>query len=102
MLGGLNGFLAARVPIDALISDLEGLLNALQEADKEWKQRFLHFWGMIEDERATALFREMDALDVEATQRVEDAVNHLKRMVLEKLQDPNDVQESIKDNDGHA
>ncbi len=92
MLKSLNGFLAERVSIDALISDLEGLLNALHETDKEWKQSFLHYWGRIEDERATALFREMTSLDAEGTQRVVEAVNHLKLMVLEKLRDPIDMQ----------
>jgi len=100
MLKSLDDFSVGHMRIDVLIANLEGLLNALRDIDEEWKQTFLHYWGQIEDERADALFRNLDSLDDHAMQNVTDAISHLKLMVLEKMHDPIEVQESVKDNDG--
>src|SRR5690242_1146554 len=100
MLKSLDDYSAGRARIDALITNLEGLLNALRAVEPEWRQTFLHYWGQIEDERADALFRNLDSLDDHAAQVVTDAVSHLKLMVLEKTHDPIEVQESVKDSDG--
>jgi hypothetical protein len=99
MLKSLDGFSSGRMRIDTLISNLEGLLNALHNADKEWKQSFLRIWGHIEEARAYALSLNAEALDAEAMERVAAAVGKLRLMVLGKLRDPIEIEESYKGED---
>lgn len=88
MQNSLDGFLAGRVQIGSLISDLEGLLCSLEEVDGIWKQSFLSLWGRIEDERAVALSLGIDPLDEDAAKRVVEAVNELKQIILAKMAGP--------------
>lgn len=89
MLRSLDDFASGRMRLDTLISNLEGLLNAVGDVGDDWKQSFLHFWGQLEDERAVALFRNQTSLDEEAMQRVSAATVRLREMILEKARDTN-------------
>ena len=80
--------------LDALVDSLEGLLNALEGTSASWKQTFLHEWGKLEDERAYALFKNLEVFDQETTQRIRHAVSKLKLLVLEKIDDPADRRQS--------
>jgi hypothetical protein len=90
MLDRLNVFDRGQIPVDKLINDLEGLLNALQGIEFSWKQTFLRFWGKIEDERAFALSEGSSVLNEQATASVHAAVGQLRLLVLEKIDDPVD------------
>jgi hypothetical protein len=90
MLNQLTKFGEGQIALDVLVNDLEGLLNALEGISSSWKQAFLHEWGKLEDERAYALFKNLQALDQETSQRIRLAVSKLKLLVLEKVDDPAD------------
>ena len=51
----LRGFLDGSVKIDKAISDLEGLLYALNETPEEWRRSFQEEWGTLEVFYALAL-----------------------------------------------
>ncbi len=95
MLDRLNAFEKGLIQVGGLVSDLEGLLNALEGAETSWKQTFLSYWGKLEDARAVALFRGLSHLDQEATKRVDDAAAHFKLLVLEQIDDPADHAKDI-------
>ena len=88
MLSRLEAFRRSDINIDALIADLRGLLNALHEADPDWKQTFLHWWGQIEDARAYARYREAKVLSPEETQNVFEAVQQLETLIRGKATKP--------------
>jgi hypothetical protein len=95
MLESLTAFEQGLLRLDRLVINLEGLLNALQEVKPAWKQTFLHHWGKLEDERAFALFKGLNVLDAEMSQRLREAVSQLKLLVLEKIDDPADHPQDI-------
>ena len=88
MLNQLIKFGEGQIALDVLVNDLEGLLNALEGISSSWKQAFLHEWGKLEDERAYALFKNLQRLDQETSQRIRLPVSKLKLLVLEKVDDP--------------
>ena len=90
MLNQLIKFGEGQIALDVLVNDLEGLLNALEGISSSWKQAFLHEWGKLEDERAYALFKNLQAPDQETSQRIRVPVSKLKLLVLEKVDDPAD------------
>ncbi len=90
MLDRLNAFEQGKITLGKLVVDLEGLLNALESVASSWKQTFLSDWGELEDERAYALFKNIDVLDEEASERIRQTVSRLKLSVLEKMDDPAD------------
>ncbi|RZN26643.1 hypothetical protein [Bradyrhizobium sp. Leo121] len=90
MLGRLTAFEQRTVPLDALIADLEGLLNALENVRASWKETFLSFWGVLEDSRAYALDVGKTSFNEEETRTIQSAISSLKSMVLERIEDPSD------------
>ena len=83
MLGQLTKFEEGQIRLDTLVDDLDGLLNALDGVSNSWKQTFRHEWGKLEDERAYALFKNLQVLDQQTSQRIRLAVSKLKLIVLE-------------------
>ena len=57
MRSQLEGFVAGSVPLPRLITDLEGLLNALEVLPDEWRDEFRSAWGGLEISYAVALDR---------------------------------------------
>ena len=51
----LTGFLAGTLGIGDAISDLEGLLAALEEISEDWRRAFQAEWGTLEVFYAIAL-----------------------------------------------
>lgn len=84
MLETLTAFEHGNIHVGTVIADLEGLLNALEKADAEWKQSFLRWWGQIEDARAYALFHSRTVLSEDETKNALDAVKQLRLMILDK------------------
>ena len=90
MLESIVAFEHGRITVDALVSNLEGLLNAVNAPNTEWKQNFLSNWGKLEDEKTFAQFKGLTSFDEEATDRLRSAVAELKLLVLEEINDPAD------------
>jgi hypothetical protein len=90
ILGQLTRFENGQLALDALVDNLDGLLNALERISTSWKQTFLQEWGKLEDERSYASFKNIRAFDQETTQRIRAAVSRLKLLVLEQIEHPSD------------
>jgi hypothetical protein len=90
MLDRLTAFEQSKITLNALVVDLEGLLNALDDITPCWKQAFLSDWGKLEEERAYASFKNVKVFDDETSERIRPAVSKLKLLVLEKAEDPAD------------
>jgi hypothetical protein len=90
MLTQLRRFEEGQTKLDALVDGLEGLLNSLEDISTSWKQAFLREWGKLEDERAYALFKNLQVLDQETSQRLRLAASRLELLVLEKIDDSGD------------
>jgi hypothetical protein len=54
MLNQADAFEARRIDLDGLISSLEALFNALEEAPPEWRNEFRRHWGVLEEVYAVA------------------------------------------------
>jgi hypothetical protein len=94
MLSQLARFDESQITLGVLVDDLEGLLNALEGISSSWKQTFLHEWGKLEDERAYALFKNLQVLDQETSERIRPVLSRLKLLILEKIDDPADRRRS--------
>src|ERR1019366_3909779 len=94
MLSKLARFDESQITLGVLVDDLEGLLNALEGISSSWKQTFLHEWGKLEDERAYALFKNLQVLDQETSERIRPVLSRLKLLILEKIDDPADRRRS--------
>jgi hypothetical protein len=90
MLEAVSAFQNGQLKIDALISNLDGLFRALEGHDEAWRKSFFEYWADLEQARAIALFRGRSALDEQETKVVFEAVDRLKLLVLEKIDDPAD------------
>ena len=75
------------IHIHHLIGDLEGLLNLLEVVDKDWKRSFRTTWLDIEICFAAALDKDLDHLTKTGEKIVEESLQELKKMTLEKLEE---------------
>ena len=94
MLDSIVAFEQGRVHLDTLVTDLEALLNAVNSPNTVWKQNFLNNWGKLEDEKTFAQFKGLTTFDEEAMGRLRSAVDQLKLLVLEEIDDPADSKRS--------
>ncbi|HEY7859091.1 MAG TPA: hypothetical protein VIC82_11395 [Candidatus Nanopelagicales bacterium] len=58
MRASVAGFRLGDRSIGPTITDLEGLLNALEHAPADWKDRFIEEWSVLEVGYAVALDRQ--------------------------------------------
>jgi hypothetical protein len=90
MLDMLIAFERGEIRLDALVGSLEALLNLLNNKEQAWTQKFQSAWGVLEDVRAFALFKNIKSFDERTDQLLRSTVNNLKLMVLEEIKDPAD------------
>jgi hypothetical protein len=72
-------------PLGGLISDLDGLLNALEGVDDQWKNAFLKQWGVLEDVYANALYKTFPAIPSGHMVLVLKATAEIRKLVAQKL-----------------
>jgi hypothetical protein len=77
----LRGFLDGSVRIDKAISDLEGLLYALEETPEEWRRSFQEEWGTHEVFYALALEAEDPTLPDASVPELRQAAERMLAMV---------------------
>ncbi|MHB8884745.1 MAG: hypothetical protein ACYC5H_06610 [Methylovirgula sp.] len=82
MIQLIDGFNNGNVTLSDLSFSLEGLLNILENVTDKWRQEFLHEWGKIEDARADLQFRSAIIVDTDTKQRVRDAGENIKNLIL--------------------
>lgn len=77
----LRGFLDGSVRIDKAISDLEGLLYALEETPEAWRRSFQEAWGTLEVFYALALEAEDPELPDASVPDLRHAAERMLAMV---------------------
>jgi hypothetical protein len=90
MLDMLIAFERGAIRLDTLVDDLEALLNLLNNKKPSWMQGFQSAWGVLEDARAFALFKNIKSFDEQTDRLLQSTVNRLKLMVLEEIKEPAD------------
>jgi hypothetical protein len=85
MLQNLREFESGKISADTLIDNLHGLLNALLDVRPAWRQEFLDEWGVLEEARAVAIFRQQKVFSDAASQRIRAATTRLKALVGKQL-----------------
>lgn len=83
----LRGFLAGTIRIDKAISDLEGLLYALEEAPDEWRRSFQEEWGTLEVFYALALEANDPVLPDASAPDLREAARRMLAMVDRQIGD---------------
>ena len=81
MLEQIKQFESKRIDLKHLISGLESLLCALEEADKKWKDTFQSVWGVLEEVYADVLDKGHSHLPDTHQKLVEKAARNLKTMI---------------------
>jgi hypothetical protein len=85
MLEKLDAFDKKATPLGSLISGLDGLLNALEGADEQWKNAFLKQWGVLEDVYANALDKTFAAIPIGHMMLVNKAIGEIRKLIAQKL-----------------
>ena len=81
----LAAFEKRELSLSALIIDLEGLFNALDSDDQDWRKAFWDSWGELEISYALALDRPSEPMDEISVKLVWEAVSDLKSLVAAKI-----------------
>lgn len=76
-----------KIYLNDLISDLESLLNVLEDFDLEWKNKFRGLWGILEQIYAWALYQNQDSLNKEDIHNIQETIALIKSMIEIKLKD---------------
>lgn len=84
MADRLESFENKSIKLKTLILDLEGLLGVLENVDVEWKRKFQHEWGRLEELYSCALVDQQE-LSKEDKDLIEKSINNLKLLISQKL-----------------
>lgn len=83
MLESLNAFDNEAISLHAVISRLDGLLNALDGMDDHWRKEFRRHWGLLEDVYANTLDRGYATIPREHMLVVNKATAEIRRLIAE-------------------
>lgn len=86
MVARLDAFEKRELALSSLITDLDGLFNAVGFDDQQWREGFWRSWGELEINYAFALDMGWKSLDETSEQLVAKAVADLKSLIATKLQ----------------
>lgn len=86
MLDRIDKFRSGHLGIGSVISDLEGLLYALELADEEWRNEFIDGWADLEIPYAGALNRQEDVPTAQ-DRTVKDGLSRIVALVEARLAD---------------
>ncbi len=85
MLDKLDAFGTQKLPLSNLISNLDGLLNALEDTDEQWKNAFLRQWGVLEDVYANSLDKNLQEIPGDQQVLVSKAVAEIRKLVAQNM-----------------
>lgn len=85
MIKHIDYFKFGKLYIGELINNLEGLLNAIEEKDKDWEVDFRTNWLDLEIVYAFALYQEANFLDLEDERIVFEALEKLVKLIRIRL-----------------
>ncbi|GAB4163496.1 MAG: hypothetical protein Tsb009_40000 [Planctomycetaceae bacterium] len=79
-----------------LITNLEALLDLLNDVDEKWKQAFRGRWGVLDDEYAVALDREQTSLTTDGIERISRAVDDMQALLEKQLRVMSELYETVR------
>ena len=85
MILKIKSFKEGYLPLSELINDLEALLSVLSFQDKSWNDTFRSYWWELEEVYSFMLEEEKTIFTPEDKKIIDDAVQHLKKMIELKL-----------------
>ena len=85
MIAKLNDFERGNLSLNHLVSSLDGIQNALQEIDNQWRNAFLTQWGVLEDINAEALERHSKDSPSEQVSLASRAIRAIRHLVAERM-----------------
>ena len=95
MLQKISLFRQGKIEIPDLIGDLEGLLNALEEPNSNWKNTFQIECGELEQVYAFALYEERDYLNQKDIKVIEKVLDNIILLINEKITIENEFEFEI-------
>src|SRR4051812_47150635 len=88
MLDAVGRYERGEIGLGRLVSDLESLLDALDNLSEEWRDSFLGEWGDLEQVHAVALDRSENQLNDQESRLVGDSLKAIRAMVQAALETP--------------
>jgi hypothetical protein len=85
MVSALAAFENGQLALSSLLPELEGLFNAVDLDDPDWRKKFWYSWGELEINYAMALDMGWKSLDEVGEKIVAQAVADLKSLIGAKL-----------------
>jgi hypothetical protein len=86
MLTQLTAFDAGQIDVAGLISSLEALFNALDEASSSWRAAFRKHWGVLEEVYAVAVDEGRSPTTSPERHLITQATQDLKRLIRTTLE----------------
>ena len=81
MRDAIRDYLAQRIALSRLVSNLDGLLSAMEIVPEEWRDEYLRHWGKLEDVLAESLDRNDPRLIEKNRQLIDESVTRLLGMI---------------------
>jgi hypothetical protein len=85
MLRNLDAIDNRTVNLGNIKARLEGLLNALEDVEKHWRNAFFKQWGVLEDVYADALDQNLQEIPIEHMTLVNDAIREIRKLIGHNL-----------------
>src|SRR5690242_20504672 len=82
----IQAFEGKRLNMSQLISDLHGLMNALQAPDPEWVRRYYREWAVLDDIYAIAADEGHEKLPPKDRDDAWVAIAELKKLIQQKVE----------------
>lgn len=81
MRDAIESYYAKQMAFGRMINNLETLLGLLEHASEDWRDKFLHEWGKLEDILAVAADRGQPSLIDENEKSINEALSRLLAMI---------------------
>lgn len=87
MQEAVSDFNLGKLSLPRLISQVEGLINALEGVSIEVRSSLLSRWAMLEDVFAVSLYEERDTLTAKEIEKIQVALIELSELVGRHIND---------------
>ena len=85
MIERLDAFEQKTLSLGDLVSNLDGLQNALRDVDAKWRNAFLKQWGVLEDVYADSLDKRLIDLPAEWMTLIKKAIEEMRWLISKRL-----------------
>ncbi len=82
MLDCISAFREQKMPLQALVNELEFHLQSLIMADQKWQSTFFERWRELDRQQSVQLKRGRDEIPPPAMEKIDAALNDLRQLIL--------------------